>query len=62
MSATAVEKIAHLPNEPRGPVRLSPSPRERHLLRWGLLALIGCVIVLTVFLGLVAKMALDART
>ena len=55
MSATAVEKIAHLPNEPRGPVRLSPSPRERHLLRWGLLALIGCVIVLTVLLGLIQK-------
>jgi hypothetical protein len=40
MSATAVEKITHLPNEPRGPVRLSASPRKRHLLRWSLVVLI----------------------
>jgi hypothetical protein len=55
MSATAVEKITHLPNEPRGPVRQNPSPRKRHLLRWSLVALIAGGIVLTVLLGLVQK-------
>ena len=56
MSATAVEKITHPPNEPRGPVRQNPSPRKRHLLRWSLVALIACVIVLTVLLGLIQKL------
>jgi hypothetical protein len=53
MSATAVEKITHEPNEPRGPVRLVPSPKKRHLLRWSLFVLIACGIVLTVLLGVV---------
>jgi uncharacterized membrane protein (UPF0182 family) len=55
MSATAVEKITHPPNEPRGPVRLSSSPKKRHLLRWSLFVLIACGIVLTVLLGVVQK-------
>jgi hypothetical protein len=33
MSATAVEKITHLPNKPRGPVRQNPSPKKRHLVK-----------------------------
>ena len=33
MSATAVEKTTHLPNEPRGPVRQNPSPKKRHLVK-----------------------------
>jgi uncharacterized membrane protein (UPF0182 family) len=55
MNATAVEKITHPASEPRGPVRLIPSPKKRHLLRWSLLVLIACGIVLTVLLGLVQK-------
>ena len=55
MSATAVEKITHPPNEPRGPVRLIPSPKKRHLLRWSLFVAIACGIVLTVLLGVVQK-------
>ena len=55
MNATAVEKITHLPNEPRGPFRQNPSPRKRHLLRWSLVVLIACGIVLTVLLGLVQQ-------
>jgi hypothetical protein len=31
MSATAVEKITHLPDKPRTPVRQNPSPKKRHL-------------------------------
>ena len=55
MHATAVEKITHSPNEPRGPVRQNPSPRKRHLLRWSLVVLIACGIVLTVLFGVVQK-------
>ncbi|MGA9551270.1 MAG: UPF0182 family protein, partial [Candidatus Sulfotelmatobacter sp.] len=55
MSATSVEKITHEPHEPRGPVRVIPSPRKRHLLRWSLFGVIACGIVLTVLLGLVQQ-------
>jgi|SRR5208283_85363 len=56
MSATAVEKIALQANETHDANRRSHQPKKRHLLRWGLLAPIGCVIVLAVLLGLIQKL------
>ena len=56
MSVTAVEKVAPQANETHDANRRSHPPKKRHLLRWGLFALIGCVVVLTVLLGLIQKL------
>ena len=55
MHATAVEKITA---QSKGPLETTPRilpPTLSFLLRWGLLALIAIVVVMSNFLGLVQK-------
>ena len=56
MSATAVEKITPQANETHDANRQKRPLKKRHLLKWSLFALIGCVIILTVLFGLVQKL------
>jgi ABC-type sugar transport system permease subunit len=56
MSATVIEKMTRPPDETHDANLRSDPPRKNHLLRWSLLALVGCVIVLTVLLGLIQKL------
>ena len=55
MSATAVKRITPLDTEPTNRVRRVLPPSVGFLLRWGLFALIGIGVVLSVVLGLVQK-------
>jgi len=55
MNPTAIETIPIQPNEPRDDSRGSPPPKRSHLLRWILLGVIACAVVLAVFLGLIQK-------
>jgi len=55
MSATAVKRITPLDTEPTNRVRRVLPPSVGLLLRWGLFALIGIGVVLSVVLGLVQK-------
>jgi hypothetical protein len=55
MNATAVEKIAPRPDQPRDTERRLLPPAISFLLRWGFFALIAVGVVLSVVLGLVQK-------
>jgi hypothetical protein len=55
MNATAVEKITPLKNEPPNRERRVLPPSIGFLVKWGLFALVGIGVVLSVVLGLVQK-------
>ena len=56
MSATVIEKITRPPDETHDADLRSDPPKKNHLLRWSFVALVGCVIVLTVLLGLIQEL------
>jgi hypothetical protein len=55
MNATAVEKITPLKTEPSNRERRVLPPSLGFLVKWGLFALVGIGVVLSVVLGLVQK-------
>ena len=55
MNATAVEKITPLKTEPSNRERQGLPPSLGFLVKWGLFALVGIGVVLSVVLGLVQK-------
>src|ERR1035441_6938089 len=55
MTATAVEKITPLPSKPTNDVHRGLPPSIGHLVKWGLIAVVGIGVVLSVVLGLVQK-------
>ena len=55
MNATAVERVTPLENEPTSVVHRILPPSIRALVKWGLIAVVGICVALSVVLGLVQK-------